>query len=81
MLEEKRFFLDVLNDISNGDLASQKRKETEESVCASAAKKRAGSVTHAAYEKLTRENNQLKKEIQAYRDNWMCECRLLISEW
>ena len=48
-------------------------KETEaQSTTSSTMKKRLGFVSHSMYERIKRGNDQLKKQVQMYRENWIC---------
>lgn len=67
--------LDILNDISNTVEENRKRKEPEDqSTGSNTIKRRPGSISHAMYERIRKENDQLKKQIQMYRENSMCKC-------
>ena len=65
------FILDVLREISINVVQSQKRNDHESSIMEPSTKKRASAISNAMIEKLKKENNQLKKEMQMYKDHWM----------
>ena len=65
------FFLDILREISVNVMENEKRKDHDSSVVEPASKKRAVMISNAMLEKLKKENNQLKREIQRFKDHWM----------
>jgi hypothetical protein len=69
-----RLCLAILNDITNVDVdvASQKRKDrSDESTSCIKKPKSSSMVSVLMYERLKKENAQLKKEIDTYKNNWM----------
>lgn len=64
-------FLDILRQISVNVMENEKRKDHDSSVVEPASKKRAVMISNAMLEKLKKENNQLKTEIQRFKDHWM----------
>lgn len=70
----------ILTDVTNTIPVSEKRKGTDESSSENTKKKKiAGTVSQVMYEKLKRENLQLMKEIDMYRNNWMS--KYLTQSW
>ena len=72
-------FLDVLREIPVNITANKKRKDNESSDMEPAVKKRAAMISNAVVEKLKKENTQLKKEIQMFKDHWMRRFSLFYS--
>ena len=69
-----RLCLAILNDITNVDVdvASQKRKDRpDESTSCMKKPKSSSTVPVVMYERLKKENAQLRKEIDTYKNNWM----------
>ena len=67
-----QFFLAARNDVTDGSNDTQKRKENPGDVTNGAKRmKRSTEISHSQYEKLKRENAQLKKQLNTLQTNWM----------
>lgn len=67
-----RFFLAGRGDVTDDQNAPQKRKQNlDDASCGAKRMKRVGDVSHSQYEKLKRENIQLKKDLRTLQANWM----------
>ena len=65
--------LGVLKDIPTNVPHNGKRKEPERSTIETNTKKRAGAISNAVIEKLKKENYQLKREVEMFKNSWMRE--------
>lgn len=72
-LSREFILVDILREIPVNLIENDKRKDHDSSVVEPAAKKRAAMISNVMMEKLKKENAQLKKEIQRYKDHWMRE--------